>query len=248
MGIRAETYAPDRPVPYLLERGYAQTITCPIRSTAAGALVEPTSGKITVTKPDGTALVSAAAVTVASSVASYALTVPATETLGEGWTVVWALVIGAETYTFRLAAILCEYVPPNMITAADLYGGEGLPELRYSVPQAQGERGDNTGWAPQIDAAYYAFIRTLLSDGRPVWLVREPTGYREWLLAASIKNATDAIPAPSGSMWENYRKEAWHRLRHAEAALKLQYSDSSIGLRRGGEPVIWLAPVGRPRW
>jgi hypothetical protein len=248
MAIRAETYAPTRPVPYLLERTYAQTITCPVRSTAAGALVEPSSGKITVTRPDGTALVSGAAVTVSSSVASYVLTVSASEALGEGWTVVWALVIDAETYTFRLAAILCEYVPPNMITAADLYGGEGIPELRYAVPQAQGDRGDRTGWAPQIDAAYYSFIRRLLSDGRPVWLVREPTGYREWLLATAIKLACDAVPAAQGSIWETYRKDAWHRVRHAEAALKLQYSDASIGRRSAGEPVIWLAPVGRSRW
>ena len=248
MAVRAETYAPDRPVPYLVEREYTQTLQCPIRSTAEGALIEPTGGTVTITDPSGVVLVDAAAVTVASSVAYYVLTLAAASALGEGYTVVWSLLIDGETYTFRLAAICCEYVPPNMVTAADLYGGEGIPELRYAVPQAQGERGDDVGWAPQIDAAYYSFIRRLLSDGRPIWLVREPTGYREWLLAQALVNATRAIPSPEGSMWKQARTDAFHRMRRAEAGLRLQYSDEKSSTRKGGVPPIWLAPIGRPPW
>lgn len=260
MAIRAETYALARPVPYLLEQGYqdaagstGQTISAPVRSTAAGALVAPTASgsSVTVTDASGSEVVSAAAVTVSGSEASYTFAAgePSTAySLGDGWTVTWSLVIDGEVYTFRHGAILAQYVPRNVITAADLYGGDGFPELRHAVPQAQGDRGDGTGWGPQIDAAYYDLIRRMLRDGRPIWRSREPTGYRDWLLARALQLAADAIPAPEGSQWARMQTRAYHRMRAAEAALRLSYDDEAVGVRRPGEGPIYTAPVGRPRW
>lgn len=261
MAIRAETYALARPVPYLLERGYqdaagvdGQTIEAPIRRTSDGAVVAVTAvgSTVTVTAPGGVVLVNAAAVTVADGVARYTFTAGAptsSQALGEGYTVEWALVIDGEVYTYRHAAILCQYVPPNSVTAADLYGGDGVAELRYHVPQAQtSDRGDGTGWAPQIDAAYHELIRRMLRDGRPIWRSREPTGYREYLLARALYNATHTIPAPDGSPWATYRKDAYHRLQRAEANLRLQYDDEEATIRRPGMGPLYMSPVGRPRW
>jgi len=260
VAVRSETYSLSRPVPYLLERAYSasgggtgQTIEAPIRQTGDGALVAPTESGSTVTVLDasGTAVVNAAAVTVSGSTASYTFSagVPgATYAVGDGWTVIWALVISGEIYTFRHAAILCEYVPRNVITAADLYGGDGIPELRHSVPQAQGDRGDATGWAPQIDAAYYELIRRMLADGRPIWRSREPTGYRDWLLATALLRAAESIPAPEGSPWHTYRRDAWHRRQRAEARLRLQYDTEDVSIRRPGDGPIYTSPVGRPSW
>jgi len=260
VAVRAETYALARPVPYLLEQGYAdaasssgQTIQAPIRATGDGALVAPTQAgsTVTITDANGSEVVSEAAVTVSGDVASYTFAAGAPSTayaLGDGWTVTWALVIAGEVYTYRHGAILAQYVPRNVITAADLYGGDGFPELRHAVPQAQGERGDGTGWAPQIDAAYYDLIRRMLRDGRPIWRSREPTGYRGWLLARALKNAADAIPAPEGSQWARLQTRAYHRFRVAEGALRLSYDDDAAGVRRPGEGPIYTAPVGRPRW
>ena len=261
MAIRADTYALSRPVPYLLERAYAsasgttgQTIEAPIRQTSDGSLVTVTeSGStVTVTGPGGASVVAETAVTVSGGVATYTFTAGApgaSYALGDGWTVVWSLVIGGEVYTYRHAAILCEYVPGNIITAADLYGGDGIAELRYKVPQAQtADRGDGTGWAPQIDAAYYELIRRMLADGRPIWRSREPTGYRGWLLAQALYNATHTIQAEDGSPWATYRRDAYHRLQRAEASLRLQYDDEEATVRRPGEGPIYTSPVGRPRW
>lgn len=260
MAVRSETYALARPVPYLLEQSYAsgdgstgQTIEAPIRQTGDGALVAPTQtgSTVTVLDPSGTAVVDGAAVDVSGSVASYTFAAGSPTTshaLGDGWSIVWSLVIGGEVYPFRHPAILCQYVPRNIITAADLYGGDGIAELRHAVPQAQGERGDGTGWAPQIDAAYYQFIRTLIADGRPVWRAREPTNYRDWLLAQALYNATHAIPAPEGSMWATYRKDAYHRLQRAGAGLHLQFDAEPVTRRLPGSGPIYTTPVGRPSW
>jgi hypothetical protein len=153
MAIRAETYALARPVPYLLERGYQdaagvdwQTIEAPIRRTSDGAVVAVTAvgSTVTVTAPGGVVLVNAAAVTVADGVARYTFTAGAptsSQALGEGYTVEWALVIDGEVYTYRHAAILCQYVPPNSVTAADLYGGDGVAELVVGAPRSDGRDG-----------------------------------------------------------------------------------------------------------
>lgn len=261
MAVRSDTYALSRPVPYLLERAYAsadgstgQTIEAPIRKTSDGSLVEVTeSGStVTVTDADGNTVVSAAAVSLSGSVPQYtfAANVPAaTVGLGEGWTVIWSLVIDGEIYTFRHTAVLCEYVPRNTVTAADLYGGAGIADLRYNVPQAQSvDRGDGTGWAPQIDEAYFEFIRRMLADGRPIWRAREGTGYHTWLLARAVVNAVDAIPATEGSPWIAYRKQAWGRFQRAEAGLRLQFDTDAPDVRRAGSGPILTVPAGRPQW
>jgi hypothetical protein len=262
VAVRADTHALSRPVPYLLERAYTsvgstgQVIEAPIRRTSDGALVDVTQAgsSVTITGPSAAAVVTAAAVVVTGGVAAYTWAAgepAATYSLGDGWTVTWSLVIDGEIYTIRHPAILCEYVPYNIITAADLYGGSGIAELRYKVPQAQkavASGGDGTGWGPQIDAAYFEFIRRMLADGRPIWKSREPTGYWSWLLAQALYNATHAITAPEGSPWAVYRKDAYHRLQRAEDGLRLQYDTEEASIRRPGDGPIYTSPVGRPRW
>jgi hypothetical protein len=261
MAVRTATHALDRPVPYLLEQGYrdvagtgGQTLSAPIRQTSDGELVavDAAGSTVTITGPDGVPFVSAGAVSVSGGVASYTFAAGSpgtTYSLGEGWTVVWALNIGGELYTFRQSAILCQYVPHNVITAADLYGGDGVPELRYKVPQAQQEgRGDGTEWGPQIDAAYYDFLRKMLSDGRPIWLSREPTGYRDWVLAKALLRAVDSIPAQVGTVWDQEKRAAYRRFREADTNLRLQYDTESSSIRRPGTGPVYLSPVGRPRW
>lgn len=261
MAVRNETHAIDRPVPYLLEQGYAdvagtggQTIQAPVRRTQDGELVAVTASGSTVSVTDGggQVVVTGAAVTVSGGVASYtfAAGLPSTgHQLGDGWTVVWRLNIGGEFYTFRRRAILCQYVPRNVITAADLYGGDGVPELKFKVPQAQrSDGGDGTEWGPQIDAAYYDFIRKMLADGRPIWLSREPTGYRNWLLAKALLRAVDSIPAQAGTVWAEAKRAAYRRWREAEATMRLQYDTEASTVRRPGTGPIYMTPTRRPRW
>ena len=246
MAIRTETYALARPVPYMVQRGVKQTLACPIRYQ--GSLVTPDSGTVTIVDPSGAEVVSSAAVTVAGSQATYEWTPDADATEGSGWEVRWSLVFGGDQYpTYYITLYVVDYVPPPCITEEDIYTRE--PELRYQVPQAQGSRGDSSGWQPQLDAAYYDLLQRLLDTGREPWEIREVHGYRAWLLARSLELV--CLAASSGGGGDTWMARATHYMhegRRATAALRIQYRDDDAGTRRAGPGIVTLAPVGREPW
>ena len=246
MPTRTETYAATRPVPYLLEYG-AQTLVCPVRHGLSGALVAPTSGTITITRPGGTALVSAAAVTISGSQAEYTATVPTSESIGEGWTVVWSLVISTITYVFRFDAYLCEYVPHCPISTQDLWGGDGIVELKDRVPQSRSaDRGDGTGWQPEVDAAYYELIQTLLDRGYRPWLIRGMTGARRWVLTKAVGNCCrQLVDADPSGVWASHQSHFWSDWKKADGVLVVNTTDLTASERQSRGPYR-LAPVGRP--
>ena len=207
-------------------------------------MIAPDSGTISIIKPDGTALVSGAPVTVSSSIAQYGVTPSASEALGEGWQVRWTLTIGAVVYpVFRTSAILADYTPANNVSAVDLYGV--WPGLAERIPQSQGDTadgGDGTGWQRQIDDAYYEFIRTILGDARPSWLIVEGSGYYDWLLTKAFQNACEALDNLSGDEVVQRRRSAFFKFQRAEANMRLRFSDQATGNRTGGGPASRLAP------
>lgn len=253
------TYTLDRPVPFFAQRGgttsgepasIAQTLAFPIRHGATGALVEPDAGcTVSVRKPDGTYLVNAQTATVSGSIATYNLTALATtESLGAGWEA-WlvASFSGVAYPAFRVPVYVCEWVPQPCITVLGLY--QEMPELRHRIPQAQTiDRGDGTGWQPQIDATYYELLQRLLDDGQSPWLIEEITGYREWMLARTLQRCVMAIEHGPDSNWAQASKELAFRVQRAEARLRFRYSDQASTIRRAASPVVSLAPVGRPVW
>lgn len=246
MTIRAATYAFGRPIPYLLQRGATQTIDCPVRYGAGGALVAPTSRTYSVLRPGGTALVSAAPVTLSSSIATGTVTPSAAETLGSGWTVEWALSIGGLSYPARIEAYLCDWVPLNPVSEADLY--LRLPELRHRVPQSQGERGTGEGWQPQIDAAWYELVRKLLSDGKRPWTIRGIHGSYDWVLTRALQLCVDAISVGLDESLAERKRQLHFDMNRVASDLRFQFDEDAAELRRGHGPVMRLAPVGRPTW
>ena len=251
MTVRAATYAFARPAPYLLQRGQAQTIQAPIRHGTDGDLVEVTESGSTVTvkRPDGTSLVSGAAVSVSSSTAGYLLTPSASEALGAGWTVEWSLVIAGVTYPYRQAGYLCDWVPPNVVSVQDLY--TRIPELAARVPQQQGATargGTGEGWQRQIDDAFWELVRRLIEDAHKPWLIREVTGYRDWLLVRSLQLCVQAMTYGADGVWAQKSKELAYELKRVEARLKIQYEDDAATYRRGRHSSFRMAPVGRPVW
>lgn len=246
MALSSTRYAPSRQAPLLMVRAVAQVLSVPLRHGATGALQAPISGTITILRPDGTALVSAAVVTVSSSIATYAITPPVAETLEGGWTVQWYLVMTDGDFSWREEAFLCEWVPPNVISAVDLYRVQ--PELAHRIPEAQGTGGTNEGWQPQIDKAYYELVQQLIDDGRKPWLIRSVTGYRQWLEARAVQLAVGTIPSAMGDQWEAAGRKAHFDMVAARGAFRVQYTTDGPGVRRGGSSCLRLAPAGRPIW
>jgi hypothetical protein len=250
MAIRQATYAFARPAPYLLERGATQTLTAPIRHGSGGGLIAPDSGTITITRPDGTEFVSGQAVTVSSSTATYTVSPSASETLGDGWTVLWTLTFSGVVYpTFRQSAYLVKYVPPNVVSEHELYAR--VPELQHRVPQSQGPTdrgGSGEGWQPQIDEAYFELIQKMLDDGKKPWLVREVTGYRKWLLTRALQLCVGTISFGPDSTWSEQSKRLYFEMNKVQSDMRFQLENDDGGTRRGAVPALRIAAVGRPLW
>ena len=115
-------YTARFPYPDEIVRAKAQTIECAVYRD--GALVAPASGTVTVYDEGGSEIVDAAAVTVASSIATYAITaamVPATLSLSDDWAIHWNLTFSSgQVDKFRRAACLVKASLKPVITDADL--------------------------------------------------------------------------------------------------------------------------------
>lgn len=249
MAERDDTYAPARPIPYLLGRVASQTVSLPIRNGSAGALVAPTQtgSTLTVTRPDTGNLVTDGAITVVNSVATYDLPSMVGLPLGSGWTLLWTLVIGGVTYTHRFDAYACDYVPASAISVLDLFARE--PELRHRVPQSQAAAtrgGSGEGWQVQVDEAYYDLIQALLDRGESPWLIRGLTGLRAWLRSRALMLCCRALSTATDDQWDRKAGVYFAEWRAADGSLAIQHDADPSTLRTSRGPYR-LAPVGRPQ-
>ena len=87
--LNDRTYQVRFPLPSLLERGIDTTIKAPVYQ--AGALVAPSAGTVTIYDETNTAKVSAAAVTIAGSEATYTVTAGTTSGLTSDYRPAWSL-------------------------------------------------------------------------------------------------------------------------------------------------------------
>lgn len=208
----AETlYTARTAYPNLIERARAQVVTLPLYRD--GALFAPTQASSTYSlyKPDGTAVVSAAAVTVSGSVAQYAIpaaTLPASlEPLGEGWREEWALVISGETTArnYRREAALVLRAAYPTVTDAD------LTALYPDLVTQLGTIGTN--FQAQIDAAWARIVRALLRRGFASYLIVDMSALHDWL-------ENEVLASIFRSFWRGAGGDRWKVLwdHHAELA------------------------------
>jgi len=245
MAEQALTYSAPRQVPYLLGLLASQVVECPIRHGITGSLVAPSSGTLTVEQPNGTTWATPT-VSVVSSVASATLPTTAAESAGDGWTLVWDLIIDSAHYFYRFDAYICPFAPHCPISVLDLWGGDGIAELQHRVPQGRdAERGDGTGWQPEIDAAYYALIQWLLDNGHRPWQIRGMVGMRTWVLTKALESCCRHL-AGTDDVFARHQRNFYYAHKAAAASLKIQYEGDPAGTRRGGPGYVRLAPVGRP--
>ena len=215
----AETlYSVRTPYPDLLEMGREQVVSLPLYRS--GALFAPTQAGSTVSiyKPDGTAIVSAGAVVVTGSVATYTIpasVLPTTLTpLGEGWREEWSLVIAGETSPrqYRREAAFVRRAPYPTVTDADLVA-------RYpDIVTQLGTTG--TTFQPMIDAAWGRILRQLIRNGHLVYLIVGLDGLHDWLENEVLTDAN----------WSAYRgsgAEKWLKLAERHEAKARAFSESS---------------------
>lgn len=162
-------------LPELLERGRNNAITCPVYR--AGALVAPSAGTVSVFDASGAAVVSAAAVTITGSTATYTVlsTALASSSYGEGWRVEWRLVMpDGTTRTFDVEALLVRRALFPVITEADLYRVSSALD-----PAGAACIHSEPSFSPKIDEAWIQIQGRLLAQGRRPNLVLSPQAMRD---------------------------------------------------------------------
>ena len=223
-----------------IERGRLQTLTCPTQR--AGATATPSSGTITIYRPDQTVLVTSAVSVSGLGVAFYQLAAVTTtaEQLGEGWLVEWALLMpDSVTHTFRNDAALCRRTLYPVVSDADLTQRHSdLPNLLAS---------GTTSYQSYLDEAFATICNRLISQGRRPYLVIQPSALREAHVAMTLHLIflDYATSAGDSSRWQvladHYSRaytEAWNQLKFTYDEADANKVDANM--KKGAASTVWL--------
>jgi hypothetical protein len=222
-----------------IERGRTQILSCP--TSRAGATATPTSGTISIYRPDGTALVSAQAVTIpGGGVAQYSLPGASTtsEALGEGWLIEWSLVMpDTVVHTFRQDAALCRRQLYPVISQDD------LTQRHSDLPSILGSA---ASYQPYIDEAWWTIGNRLIAAGRRPYLVIQPSALRDChlMLALHLVFLDYSTSAGDGGRWQALAshylttyEQAWGQLRFSYDETDENRIDTSK--RKGATSQVW---------
>ena len=237
--INPDTYSARFTLPDLIERGIAGTLRCPMYRS--GALVAPSSGTVSVFDSSGTAVVNAAVVTVASSIATYPWTPPTTLTLGDRWRVRWVLAMpDGVTHSPENEAALVRarlYCP---ITEADLYRVESALDPSGAAPLTS-----LSSYADKIDEAWTQIQLRLIEAGNRPNLIIGPSSLRQVVqdlaLALCFADVGSRVANPAHADTSmRYRaayETAWQRI-----ALTYDTTDTgdTNGPKRSPSRSVWL--------
>jgi hypothetical protein len=231
-------------LPDQLERGRPNALSCPVWQDAA--LVAPSSGTVTIYDGGGAVLVSAAAVTVTGSIATYSYTPAATIPYGEGWRVEWSLVIAGVTHVFRNDGALVRVVLHSPITDADLF-------RRVSAldPSGLAPISSVADYQDFLDEAHAVIQLRLITNGNRPNLILSPSALREAYITLALamifgdfETRLSETYAERASEYRRQYERAWGELRFTYASTDEAEGGSSLR-RRSASPTVWLTSRGR---
>ena len=251
MSLAETVYAARFRTSETIERGRQQTLTCPTQR--AGATATPTSGTITIYRPDQTTLVTAAVTVPGGGIATYTLLAGATtsEQLGEGWLVEWALVMpDAVTHTFRNDAAVVRRSLYPVIADADLtMRHSDLPSLLAS---------GTTSYQAYLDESFATLQGRLISQGRRPYLIIQPSALRESHIALCLHMIfLDFSSSAGDGRWQALAEHYLRAYTEAWAQLKVTYDETDENRvdptsKKGATSTVWLngrgGPSFGPRW
>lgn len=229
--------------PDYLVRGRDCAISCPLWRD--GALVAPTQSGSTVSIYDASnaLIVSAAAVTVTGSIATYtvsASSIPTSLTLGMGWRVEWSLIVSGTTAVYRNSAGLIRSPLAPMITDADLFRREsGLN------PAGAAAISSLTDFQDHLDEAWVSLTGRLSSKGSLPHLIMEPTALREPMMFLALHLIFEDFRTRLNETWAEKAKDYHAKYEKAWSELTFEYDTGDSGRSAGGRkrsasPSVWL--------
>ena len=247
MSATPTNYSARFRLPTLIQRGVTQRIACPIYRD--GALVAPMSGTITLRDAAGALVVDAAAVSVVSSIAEYAVVTSSTIGLEEGWQVVWTFVIdAATTLTFRNEAALVRQIPYPPCSDVALFA-----RVSSLNPSGSNPITSLANYQTYLDEAWVEIRGRLIAAGNRPELVISSTALRRphllLTLALIFEDLATRLNEAHEARAAHYRAEydlSWSDVR-------FEYDADDDGLsdgrdRRPGTPVVWLGSQRGSKW
>ncbi len=226
--------------PAYLERDRATPLSLGVYT--AGALAAPSSGTISIYDDSNTAVVSAAAVTVSGSMATYTLAsaTVSSKALGAGWRVEWSLVM-PDTYThvFRQDAALVRVRLAPVVTDTDLL--ERHTDLTSLRPSSQ------TSYEGYVLSAWRDIVGRLEGNGRRPYLIISPEALRpvHLYLTLSIIFRDFSVTVGDGSKFEALADRYEKMYQDAWAALSFTYDENDEGVgsankKTPAQATVWL--------
>lgn len=208
-----------------------------------GALAAPSSGTVTIYDSANGEVVSAAAVTVTGSVATYTVSsaTVASKAFGSGWRIEWTLVMpDTETHLFRQDASLVRVRLSLPITDLDLL--ERHSDLDDHLPSGV------TTFEGYILTAWRDLLGRLEGLGRRPYLVMDSSAFRlpmTFMALEIVCRDYSAAGDPENTWWtlaEHYRERA----REEWSTLTFAYDEDDDGRddgikRASGMTTVWLS-------
>jgi len=157
----------------LIVRGVDSALS--LRIEQNGAAVTPSAVTVSVYRPDGSALVSAAVVTPGAT-SSYTVAAATTtaEALGDAWRVEWTATVSGVPTVFRNEAALVRTKLFPVITDTDLYNiASGLDPTSPTALTSE------TTYAQWRDEAWNQINGRIIGQGQRPWLVMSPVAVRD---------------------------------------------------------------------
>ena len=221
MSTNVTEYSARFPLPTMLVRARANTLTLAIESAGSG--VTPSSGTVTVADSSGTEFVSAAAITAASP-STYTIgagVLPATTALDDSWTVRWSITFSSgEVAEYQNIAYLVRRDIHPVVTVSDVTIKDATWEVSTSMSSSESVQ-------TYLDDAWERIQRWLISRGRRPELVMDT--YALWdlhiaeTLAALYRQAASALNATEGSQTRNNLEFWMAETERLKGDLKLRY-------------------------
>lgn len=247
-------YTFETPTRYLLRRGVDNLITA--RWSYGASHVAPTPGTITITRAGGTAVVTAAAFTVAADGVTAEYTLDAADTaslsLAQGWLVVWSVEMpDGTTREFVSEAALVRYRIAPPASVADLYQRQSRLDPAHPSSLTR-----DMDLGEKVRNAWQEIEDRLFSQGRRPELVMTPGVFRVPHVLLALAHVYEDLRS---SNYTAYADTAAGYRREFEAVfgrLVFAYDADEDGLvdggsapdREGTRASVWLTDTGGWRW
>lgn len=230
-----------------LVRGRDNPLSCPLWLN--GVLSAPTQSGSTVSVYDtaNQAVVNAAAVTVASSIATYtvpASVLPTSLSLGMGWRVEWSLIVSGAPKTFRNNAglVRSELVP--VLTDRDLFRRESSLNPAASSPLTA-----LTTYQDYRDEAWIVIHGLLTGKGSLAHLIMEPSALREPHMLLTLALIYEDLRTTQNEVFAEKAREYRDRFEKAFSELRFEYDTTDSGRsdgrrKRSANPTVFLCGRG----